>query len=64
MISGSTRLLALVGDPVDKARSPEGFTRLFELNGHDAIMIPVHVTSPRPRRSRTKCSRPAAWSVR
>jgi shikimate dehydrogenase len=45
MITGATRLLALVGDPVDKARSPEGFTRLFELNGHDAIMIPVHVTS-------------------
>ena len=45
MITGSTHLLAIVGDPIDKARSPESFCRLFELNGHDAIMIPVHVTS-------------------
>lgn len=45
MITGKTRLLAIVGDPIDKARSPEGFCRLLELNGHDAIMIPVHVTS-------------------
>jgi shikimate dehydrogenase len=45
MITGKTRLLAIVGDPIDKARSPEGFCRLFELNGYDAIMIPVHVTS-------------------
>lgn len=45
MITGKTRLLAIVGDPIDKARSPESFCRLLELNGHDAIMIPVHVTS-------------------
>ncbi len=45
MITGKTRLLAIVGDPIDKTRSPEGFCRLLELNGHDAIMIPVHVTS-------------------
>lgn len=45
MITGKTRLLAIVGDPIDKARSPEGFGRLLEANGHDAIMIPVHVTA-------------------
>jgi shikimate dehydrogenase len=45
MITGKTRLLAIVGDPIEKARSPEGFCRLLALNGHDAIMIPVHVTS-------------------
>jgi shikimate dehydrogenase len=45
VITGKTRLLAIVGDPIDKARSPEGFCRLFELNGYDAIMIPVHVAS-------------------
>jgi shikimate dehydrogenase len=44
MITGKTRLLAIVGDPIDKARSPEGFCRLFDLNGYDAVMIPVHVT--------------------
>src|SRR5512134_339593 len=46
MITGKTRLLAIVGDPIDKVRSPEGFGRLFELNGHDAVMIPVHVAAP------------------
>jgi shikimate dehydrogenase len=45
MITGRTRLLAIVGDPIDKVRSPEGFGRLLELNGHDAIMIPVHVAA-------------------
>jgi shikimate dehydrogenase len=45
MITGKTRLLAIVGDPIDKARSPEGFCRLLDLNGHDAIMVPVHVSS-------------------
>ena len=45
MITGATRLLAIVGDPIDKARSPEGFCRLFEANGHDAVMIPVHATA-------------------
>ena len=45
MITGKTRLLAIIGDPIDKARSPESFCSLLELNGHDAIMIPVHVTS-------------------
>ena len=43
MITGKTRLLAIVGDPIDKVRSPESFCRLFELNGYDAIMVPVHV---------------------
>ena len=45
MITGKTRLLAIVGDPIDKARSPEGFCRMFELNGHDVIMVPVHVAA-------------------
>jgi shikimate dehydrogenase len=45
VITGKTRLLAIVGDPIDKARSPESFCQLLEMNGHDAIMIPVHVTS-------------------
>lgn len=45
MITGTTRLLAIVGDPIDKVRSPEGFCRRFEQNGYDAIMIPVHVAA-------------------
>jgi shikimate dehydrogenase len=45
MISGTTRVLVIVGDPIDKVRSPETFARRFEANGHDAILIPVHVTA-------------------
>jgi shikimate dehydrogenase len=43
MISGTTRILVILGDPIDKVRSPETFTRRFEASGIDAIMIPVHV---------------------
>jgi shikimate dehydrogenase len=43
MISGSTRILVILGDPIDKVRSPETFTRRFEANGIDAVLIPVHV---------------------
>ncbi len=44
MITGTTRILVILGDPIDKVRSPETFTRRFEANGIDAILIPVHVT--------------------
>ena len=43
MISGATRVLVILGDPVEKLRSPEGFGRRFEANGIDAVMIAVHV---------------------
>lgn len=50
MISGSTRILVILGDPVQKLRSPEGFGRRFEANGIDATMIPVHVSATDLRR--------------
>jgi shikimate dehydrogenase len=43
LISGTTKILVILGDPVDKLRSPEGFGRAFQANGIDAVMIPVHV---------------------
>jgi len=43
MISGTTRILVILGDPIDKVRSPETFARRFEVNGIDAALIPVHV---------------------
>ncbi len=43
MISGTTRLFAIIGDPVAQARSPEIFNALFRQRGVDAVMIPLHV---------------------
>jgi shikimate dehydrogenase len=45
VISGATRILVILGDPIDKVRSPETFTRRFEASGIDAILIPVHVAA-------------------
>ncbi len=41
MISGATRLYAILGDPIAKVRSPEAFNRAFERHGIDAVMVPV-----------------------
>lgn len=43
MISGTTRILVIVGDPIAKVRSPETFARVFADHGIDAVMIPVEV---------------------
>jgi shikimate dehydrogenase len=42
-ITGRTRLLVLVGDPIHAAKSPQLFNRLFEAQGRDAICIPMQV---------------------
>jgi shikimate dehydrogenase len=43
MIAGTTKLFAIVGDPVAQARSPEVFNALFRRRGVDAAMVPLHV---------------------
>lgn len=42
-IAGTTRLYALVGDPLETARSPELLNRLFTDQGEDAACIPFWV---------------------
>lgn len=44
MISGKTRLYALLGHPVAQARSPHVMNGLFEGTGIDATMIPFDVS--------------------
>lgn len=44
MISGTTRILVILGDPIAKVRSPETFARRFAAKGIDAAMIPVEVS--------------------
>ena len=43
MITGTTRLLAIFGDPLAKARTPEGMNALFAEHGIDAVMVPAEV---------------------
>jgi shikimate dehydrogenase len=42
-ISGKTRLYVLLGDPLDKARSPEYYNAVFEARGIDAVLVPMEV---------------------
>ena len=42
-IKGSTRLYAIIGDPIAQVRSPQVFTERFLASGIDAVLIPAHV---------------------
>ncbi|CAM4291912.1 shikimate dehydrogenase family protein [Kerstersia similis] len=42
-LSGATRVIAIIGDPIAQVKSPAGVTRMLQAQGHDAIVVPVHV---------------------
>jgi shikimate 5-dehydrogenase len=42
-ITGVTRLSAILGDPLHKARTPERFNALFAERGIDAVVVPAEV---------------------
>src|SRR5258705_9906123 len=44
--TGQTRLLAIVGHPVDQVLAPTMWTRLFRDSGIDAACLAFHVLSP------------------
>jgi shikimate dehydrogenase len=46
-ITGSTRLYAIVGDPIVQVRSPEVFTERFAATGVNAVLVPAHVSAER-----------------
>lgn len=46
-ISGTTRLLGFLGDPVIHARSPQNFNPRLAASGHDAVLVPLHVPADR-----------------
>lgn len=46
-ITGTTRLYAIIGDPIVQVRSPEVFTQLFAAAGANAVLIPVNVLPER-----------------
>ena len=42
IINGSTRLLAIIGDPIRQVRAPEVWSALFRANGVNAVCVPMH----------------------
>lgn len=43
VISGRTRLLAILGDPIEAVKSPQSWNPRLAALGHDAVLVPVHV---------------------
>lgn len=46
-IKGTTRLYAIIGDPIAQVRSPQLYTDRFTAAGIDAVLVPVHVPADR-----------------
>ncbi|MDP3256251.1 shikimate dehydrogenase [Bosea sp. (in: a-proteobacteria)] len=42
-ITGATRLIGFLGDPVIHARSPQNFNPRLAAAGHDAVLVPIHL---------------------
>jgi len=43
MITGTTRLYAIVGDPITHVRTPMAFNEWFGVHDTDAVCLPVHI---------------------
>ncbi len=43
LISGHTRLLAILGDPIEAVKSPRTWNPRLAALGHDAVLVPIHV---------------------
>lgn len=44
-LSGSTRIVPIVGDPIAQVKSPAGVTAAFSERGVDAVCIPMHIAA-------------------
>ena len=42
-ITGSTRIMAILADPIHHVKTPQGINRLMRERGIDAVMVPWHV---------------------
>lgn len=42
-LSGATRLVPVVGDPIAQVKSPYGVTRAFEARGADVLCVPMQI---------------------
>ena len=43
MITGRTRVIAVVGDPITSARAPQALNEVLAASGHDAVAVPAGV---------------------
>lgn len=43
MITGTTRLYAIIGDPIEHVRTPMAFNDWFARNDVDAVCLPIHI---------------------
>lgn len=46
MISGATRVVVVIGDPIEHTRSPVMLNAAFAATGIDLVMVPLHVRPP------------------
>lgn len=44
-LSGETRVLSIVGDPIAQVKSPAGMTQALRDHGHNAVVVPIHVAA-------------------
>ena len=44
-LSGRTRVVAILGDPIAQVKSPAGVTNAMLARGHDCVIVPIHVSS-------------------
>lgn len=45
MITGNTRLCAILADPIAQVQTPQMLNRYFEAHALDAILVPIHVAA-------------------
>ena len=43
MITGTTRLYAIIGDPIGHVRTPMAFNDYFAARNIDAVCLPIHI---------------------
>lgn len=44
-ITGTTRICAILADPIHHVKTPQGINRLLQARGVDSVMVPIHVTA-------------------
>ncbi|RZL49684.1 MAG: shikimate dehydrogenase [Variovorax sp.] len=42
-ITGTTRIFAILADPIHHVKTPQGINRLFDARAFNGVMVPVHV---------------------
>ena len=44
-LNGATRLVPIIGDPIEQVKSPAGVTEALAAKGRNAICVPIHVAA-------------------